>query len=61
VGITRVLNWEILGILPVEVSVQRLIFNFFFKVEASEYVLQEDGQLHQVNRLAGENNVSVAY
>jgi hypothetical protein len=31
----------------------------YFKVEASEYVLQEDEQLHQVNRLAGENNVSV--
>ncbi|CAB4030503.1 acetyl- carboxylase-like isoform X2, partial [Paramuricea clavata] len=28
-------------------------------VEASEYVLQEDEQLHQVNRLAGENNVGV--
>ena len=32
---------------------------FRFKVEAGEYVLQEDGQLHQVNRLAGENNVSI--
>lgn len=30
----------------------------FFEVEASEYVLKEDGQLHQVNRLAGENTVS---
>ncbi|XP_028408241.1 acetyl-CoA carboxylase-like isoform X2 [Dendronephthya gigantea] len=28
-------------------------------VEASEYVLKEDGQLHQVNRLAGENNIGV--
>ncbi len=28
-------------------------------MEAGEYVLQEDGQLHQVNRLAGENNVSI--
>ena len=35
-----------------------IICTSHFQVEASELVLGEDGQLHRVNRLAGENSVS---